>query len=259
LLELLGFDVVSILGAILGGAAGFALGGPLGALVGAAAGHAAQRFSGAEISNHSDGSTLNDQATRKISFTIGVIVLGAKMAKADGRVTEDEIRVFRRVFRTSPEEERNVAKLFNQAKRDTYGFEAYARQLNRVLEGVPEVKEQVIDCLFEIAKADGKIHAKEAAFLQEVARLMGVSSLAFSRLRNIHVGDDERDPYAILGLSQEEDPQIIKSHYRQLVRDHHPDKLTAEGMPEEAIEIANQKLARINAAYDEISKARGIR
>ncbi len=169
------------------------------------------------------------------------------MAKADGRVTEDEIRVFRRVFRTSPEEERNVAKLFNQAKRDTYGFEAYARQLNRVLDGVPEVKEQVIDCLFEIAKADGKIHPKEAAFLQEVARLMGVSNLAFARLRNIHVGDDERDPYAILGLAQEEDPQIIKAHYRQLVRDHHPDKLTAEGMPEEAIEIANQKLARINA------------
>ena len=252
---------MSILGAILGGAAGFAIGGPIGALVGAAAGHAAHRFgnANAEANDVSNASASKDQATRKVTFTIGVIVLGAKMAKADGRVTEDEIRVFRRVFRTSPEEEKNVAKLFNQAKRDTRGFEAYARQLNRTLSGAPEVKEQVIDCLFEIAKADGKIHPKEAAFLEAVAELMDVSSLAFSRLRNLHVGDDERDPYAILGLKSSAEPEQIKYRYRELVRNHHPDKLTAEGMPEEAIEIANQKLARINAAYDEVAKSRGIR
>ena len=121
---------MSILGAILGGAAGFAIGGPIGAIVGAAAGHAAERLGAADAG---DAPVPADEATRKASFTIGVIVLGAKMAKADGKVTADEIKAFRRVFRTPPEEEKNVARLFNQAKKDTAGFEPYARQLARIL------------------------------------------------------------------------------------------------------------------------------
>lgn len=249
---------MSILGAILGGAAGFAIGGPIGAIVGAAAGHAAERFGQSEATNDVEALPADD-ATRKVSFTIGVIVLGAKMAKADGRVTRDEIEAFRRVFRTAPDEEQNVARIFNQAKRDTHGFEAYARQLAGILADAPEVKEEVLDCLFEIALADGQVHPNELRYLEEVARLLGLSEGDFARIRAIHVGPDGSDPYAILGLTRDADDATIKARYRQLARDNHPDKLMAEGLPEEAIEVANQKLARINAAYDEIAKARGIR
>lgn len=248
---------MSILGAILGGAAGFAIGGPIGAIVGAAAGHAAQRFGQSEAGEGDEA--IADDATRKASFTIGVIVLGAKMAKADGTVTADEIQAFRRVFKTPPEEEKNVSRLFNQAKRDTRGFEAYARQLARILADAPDVKEEVLDCLFEIALADGEVHPKEAEFLADVARHLGISEADFARIRATHMGPDESDPYAVLGVTRNSADAEIKAHYRQLARDNHPDKLMAEGLPEEAIEVANAKLARINAAYDEVAKARGIR
>jgi DnaJ like chaperone protein len=250
---------MSILGAILGGAAGFAIGGPIGAIVGAAAGHAAHRIGQSEAGIGDDCIAPADEATRKATFTIGVIVLGAKMAKADGRVTPDEIQAFKRVFKTPLEEEKNVARLFNQAKKDTAGFEAYARQLARILEGSPEVKEEVVDCLFEIALADGEVHPDELIFLAEVARLMGLSEGDFARIRAIHAGPDGSDPYTILGIDREEVPDVIKARYRQLARDNHPDKLMAEGLPDEAIEVANKKFARINAAYDLVAKARGIR
>lgn len=247
---------MSILGAILGGAAGFAVGGPLGALVGAVGGYAVQRFGENEAG---DGVLAPDEATKQGAFTIGVIALGAKMAKADGRVTADEIAVFKRVFQTPPEDEKNVAALFNQAKQDTAGFEAYARQLARVLEGAHEVKEEVVDCLFEIAKADGVIHPAELSFLQEVAAILGLRAADFARIRAVHMAPDKSDPYAILGLPQDAEDSAIKSRYRQLARDNHPDKLMAAGLPAEAIAVANKKLARINSAYDEIAKARGIR
>lgn len=247
---------MSMLGAILGGAAGFALGGPIGALVGAVGGYAVQRFGESEAD---DDALAPDEATKQGAFTIGVIALGAKMAKADGRVTADEIAVFRRVFRTPPEDEKNVAALFNQAKQDTAGFEAYARQLARVLQGEHEVKEEVVDCLFEIAKADGVVHPAELTFLQQVSGILGLSAADFARIRAIHMEPEESDAFAMLGLSQDASDSEIKARYRQLARDNHPDKLMAAGMPAEAIAVANKKLARINSAYDEIAKDRGIR
>lgn len=249
---------MSILGAILGGAAGFAVGGPIGALVGAAGGYAVQRF-GENDANGSDPQPLGEDATKQGAFTIGVIALGAKMAKADGRVTPDEIAAFKRVFRTAPDDEKDVAALFNRAKQDTAGFEAYARQLARVLEGAHAVKEEVIDCLFEIAIADGEVHPSELKFLDQVAEILGLSASDFARIRAVHMAADGGDPFAVLGLHHDAENDEIKARYRQLARDNHPDKLMAEGLPEEVIAVANQKLARINAAYDEIARTRGIR
>ncbi len=249
---------MSILGAILGGAAGFAVGGPIGALVGAAGGYAVQRFGEGEAAD-AEALPLGEDATKQGTFTIGVIALGAKMAKADGRVTPDEIAAFKRVFRTAPEDEKDVAALFNRAKQDTAGFEAYARQLARVLEGAHEVKEEVIDCLFEIAIADSEIHPSELKFLEDVADILGLSTSDFARIRAVHMPADGGDPFVVLGLHHDAGDAEIKAHYRQLARDNHPDKLIAEGLPEEVIAVANQKLARINAAYDDIAKSRGLR
>ena len=249
---------MSILGAILGGAAGFAVGGPIGALVGAAGGYAVQHFGESDAAG-GEPSPLGEDATKQGTFTIGVIALGAKMAKADGRVTPDEIAAFKRVFCTAPEDEKDVAALFNRAKQDTAGFEAYARQLARVLEGAHEVKEEVIDCLFEIAIADGEVHPSELKFLEDVAEILGLSASDFARIRAVHMAADGGDPFAVLGLHHDAENAEIKARYRQLARDNHPDKLMAEGLPEEVIAVANQKLARINAAYDDIAKSRGIR
>ena len=138
---------MSIWGKLVGGAAGFALGGPLGALLGGIAGHVydTTRTAPAEITA---------DPTKQIGFTIAVIALGAKLAKADGVVTEDEIRAFRRVFKVAPEETKNVARVFNLARRSVAGYEPYARQVAGMFADNPVVLEELLGCLFFIAQAD---------------------------------------------------------------------------------------------------------
>ena len=243
---------MSIWGKILGGAAGLALAGPLGALLGAAAG----RFA---LDNNRDAEPekAGEDITRQIGFTIGVIALAAKMAKADGVVTRDEITTFRRLFSFAPDEEKNVARLFNQAKTDVAGFESYASQLNRLLRDSPAVREQVLDCLFEIAKADGNVHPGELQFLRRVGEIFGFAGNEFDRIREFHLGVDESNPYRILGVAPDMPLADVRKRHLALVREFHPDRLMAEGLPEEAIKVATEKLASINAAWDKIQKERG--
>lgn len=244
---------MSVLGKIVGGAAGFALGGPLGGLVGTLAGHAVDVY---RRGQHADAEP--EDATRKVGFTIGVIVLGAKMAKVDGTVTRDEVTAFKRVFRTPPDEERNVRRVFDLARRDARGFEPYARQLSRMLRDSPEVLEELLGCLFEIAKADGSVDSAEINFLRKVATIFGFDEAAFARIRATHLGPDPDDPYTVLGIGHDASVGEIKAAYRRLIHDHHPDRLTAAGMPEEFLDVANQKMAAINGAYAAIRKARGF-
>jgi DnaJ like chaperone protein len=241
---------MSIWVTIIGGAAGFALGGPLGALVGAAAGHAIDRM-------REDG---EDHALgRETAFTIAVIALGAKMAKADGAVTPEEIRAFKEVFQVPPGEEEHVARVFNQARRDSAGFEHYARQVARMFRDNPAVLEKLLDGLFHIASADKVADAREIAFLREVATIFGFDAETFERIRAAHLGRDEADPYLILGVPHDAPDEQIRASWRRLVREHHPDRLTAQGLPEEFVALANDRLAAINAAYDSIKSRRGLK
>ena len=244
---------MSIWGKIIGGVAGFALGGPIGALLGTAAGH----FVVDRPRNRAPDDEID--TTQQIAFTIGVIALGAKMAKADGKVTPDEIRAFREVFQVPPEEMANVGRVFDQARRDSQGFEPYASQIAELLAGRKTVLEDLIDGLFHIAKSDNFIHPDEIAYLREVARIFGFSDNAFARIREGHLGPDESDPYRILGIGHEASDELVKKAYRKLVRDHHPDVEIAQGMPKEFVEVANQKVAAINEAYDRVARQRGIR
>jgi DnaJ like chaperone protein len=240
---------MAIWGKIIGGAAGFALGGPLGALIGAAAGHAVDRMS--------EGPADPDLA-RQGAFAAAVIALGAKIAKADGRVTRDEIRAFREVFHVPPDEESHVARLFDLARRDSRGFEPYARQVAQLFRDNPAVLEELLDGLFHIAKADRVAHPDEIAFLREVAQIFGFDEAAFQRISAGHLGADSADPYLILGVPHDASNDALRTAWRRLVRENHPDRLTAQGLPAEFVQLANDKLATINAAYDRICKQRGI-
>lgn len=262
---------MSIWGKIVGGAAGFMLGGPLGALIGGLAGHAvdAMRESTRQELLKDESGTTSDttehygqgergDSAHSIAFTIGVIVLGAKMAKADGRVTKDEVSAFKEVFQVPPEEMKNVGRIFNQARRDAHGFEPYARQLGQMFKGRPRVLEELLDGLFHIARADGAVAEAELEFLEQVAAAFGFDEADWARIRAANMGPDQRDPYTVLGVPHDADAETIKSAYRKLVRENHPDKLIAQGLPEEFVAVANEKLATINQAYDEIRKRRGL-
>jgi DnaJ like chaperone protein len=248
---------MSIWGALLGGAAGLAVGGPLGAILGAAAGHAVERAGqGAGLLPSQDRGQQDDQQTQRVAFTIAVIVLGAKMAKADGRVTRDEVDAFKRVFRIPPGETQNVAKVFNIARQDAEGFEPYARQVARMFANRQPVLEELLSCLFVIAKADGEIHEEEIAYLKSVARIFGLSEDDFARVRAAEIGPDASDPYTVLGVKRTDSDETIKAAHRALVREHHPDRLIAQGMPQEFIDVSTERLAKINAAFERIRQER---
>ena len=247
---------MSIWGKIVGGAAGFALGGPIGALLGAVAGHAVDKMADSGAASETQGAVQD--GTKQIAFTIGVIVLGAKLAKADGKVTRDEISAFKQVFHIPPEEAKNVGRLFDQARKAAHGFEPYARQVGRLFKDNPAVLEELIGGLFHIARADGRVTPDEIDYLRRVAEIFGFGDETWQRIRAANVGADEADPYSILGVARSHDDARIKAAYRRLVVENHPDKLMAEGLPQEFVELANQKLATINAAYDQIRRERGL-
>ncbi|NNF77420.1 MAG: molecular chaperone DjiA [Rhizobiales bacterium] len=194
---------------------------------------------------------------QQVAFTIGVIALGAKMAKADGVVSQAEITAFKQVFTVRDEELPNVARVFNLAKQDVAGYDAYARRLARLFKAKPEVLETVLDGLFHISKADDVVHPAELEYLHSVAEIFGISDECFSRIKARHLIED-MNPYMVLGIGPEASNIEIKEWYRKLVREIHPDKLVANGMPEEAVDLAGKSLATINAAYDEISRERRL-
>ena len=243
---------MNIIGKILGGAAGFAIGGPIAALFGVLAGHAVDAMlkPDATASGAPDG-------TRQIAFTIGVIALGAKMAKADGVVTRAEINAFREIFHVPPEESTNVARFFDIAKKDVRGFEPYARQIAGLFPDEPEVLEKVLEGLVHIARADGLLHVDELAYLHRVTAIFGLDESRFARAQA--AAGETVDPYQVLGLGRDADEATIKAAWRRLVRENHPDRMIAQGMPEEAIGLANNEVAAINAAYDAICRERGIK
>ncbi len=195
---------------------------------------------------------------RQVAFTIGVIALGAKMAGADGEVSEAEIEAFRNFFQVPPGEEKNVERFFNLAKRDVAGFESYAQQLAALFPDAPEILENVLEGLFDIARADGRIDAPEADYLAKVARVFGLNSTRFERAKAAALGVVECEPCIILGIDPLATDEQVREAWLRQVRANHPDRLIAQGLPEEAIAVANRKLALINDAYDRLRRERGL-
>jgi len=244
---------MAIWGKILGAAAGLAVGGPLGALVGGIAGHAYDKMQGDRGPAGSEPSLA-----RQTTFAIAVVALSAKMAKADGTVTRDEIAAFRQIFHVPPEEVKNVGRLFDLARKDSHGYETYARQVHRLFRDNPAVLEELLGGLFHIAKADGVAHPAEIEFLRNVSAIFGFNEATFERMKVAHLGADMDDPYVVLGIPHAATDAEVRSAWRGLMREHHPDTLIAQGMPEDFVDLATEKVATINAAYDTICKQRGI-
>jgi DnaJ like chaperone protein len=239
--------IQSIWGKLSGVGIGLALGGPIGALLGGMAGHMLVDRDGAPFG----------RPPRDVLFTMGLVALAAKMAKADGIVVDREIEAFEQVVEVPAEEKDRVARLFRLAMETTDGFEAYAQQIGEAFRDEPALLEDVLDGLFHIAKADEAVHEAEFAYVRDVATIFAISQTDFERIaaRHVRLADD---PYLILKADRSMSDDALKRHYRKLVAENHPDREIARGLPPEAVKIATERLAAINAAWERVAAERKL-
>ncbi len=200
---------------------------------------------------------LSTPPERSVGFAIAVIALGAKLAKADGVVSRSEVSAFRDVFHVAPGDEASAGRVFNLARQDVAGYEAYARQIKRLFRDDMDMLEDLFEGLFHVAMADGKYHPLEDMFLGRVAQIFGISERAFRATRARRVPDAERDPYDVLGVDADAPMEDIRKAWRKMVRDTHPDTMMARGLPEEAIKLAEARMVAVNKAWEQISRERG--
>lgn len=260
---------MSIWGKIVGGAIGFGFGGPMGALLGVLAGHIAvdKRAADARAREAHErrlagrGADGRGAEERQFAFAVAVVALAAKLAKADGRVSRDEVAAIKSVFRIPASETAAVAAIFDEARREAAGFEPYAEQIAAIFAGRRELLEELLGALLMIAHADGVYHPEERRLLERVAAIFGFGEGEFRRVEATFtrsVARDEGDPYEVLGLTADAGDAEVKAAHRRLVRENHPDRLAAQGLPDDFAEVANKKMAEVNAAWDRIKKARGL-
>ena len=181
-----------------------------------------------------------------------LIALGAKLAKADGVVSRDEICAFKNVFQADAQGEIGIARFFDLASQTTLGYEAYAKIVYRKYKRRTDILEDVLDGLFHIALADSVVTDAEMDFLITTSDIFKFNARTFARIRIAHLGRASDDPYLILGVDEDISDVELKKTYRQMASANHPDRLMARGLPAELQKLATHKMAMINKAYAEI-------
>ena len=244
---------MSIWGKIIGGTTGFALGGPLGAIIGLMIGGSFDR----SARKFSSSNQISQQQKQNV-FALCIIVLSAKIAKADGHVTKEEIYTFKEKFNIQAEEMSEVSKIFNEAKKSSFGFKNIADQVGNLFSDNKVLLEQLLNNLFYIAEADGLTSINELEVLKSISQSFHFNEKDFQRILHSRLNIKESDPYKILGVTREDSDNNIRKKWIKLSKEHHPDYLIAKGMPKEFIKEANKELSSINLAYDKIKELRNF-
>ena len=244
---------MSIWGKLIGGAAGFALGGPMGAIIGILVGGSFDRGN----KNFLNKNNISQQQKKNI-FAFSIIILSAKIAKADGQVTKEEILAFKDKFNIPNNEIKEVSKIFNEAKKSTIGFKQIADQVGELFNDNKILLEELLNNLFYIAESDGKISIDEIEILKSISKSFNLDEKDFQSIFHARLNDKESDPYKVLKVNRTDSNLLIRKKWIQFNKEHHPDNLIAKGMPQEFIDLATKELSLINIAYDKIKTQRGI-
>ena len=263
-------------GKLVGGAFGFMLGGPLGALLGAALGHNFDKG----IDNLPDDGEFDPGQQERVQmafFTATFSIMGA-VAKADGQVTREEIRLAELVMQQmnlSSEMKKTAVSLFNEGKQADFPLDEVIEQFRFECHRRVNLMQMFVEIQLQAAYADGEMDAAERQLLQHVCKKLGFSSLLFKQLemrikaeRNFTGGAGQSqqprgpslaDAYAVLGVSESTPDRDLKKAYRRLISQHHPDKLVAKGLPEEMMKVAADKTHEIKQAYEIIKQHRQMK
>ena len=237
---------MSIWGSLIGGFIGFSFAGPIGALIGSVV--------GGKISSTRRSSFQHSFAPPQQVFAIALIILTAKLAKADGQVSKEELIAVKNKLKIPDHEIGQVGKIFNKAKEDSLGYEPYAQQIAQIYRNNPAVLDEVINILFYIAESDGKVSDSEITMIRNIAGIFGISQNQFESIRESRKDSDKLNPYIVLGCSSNDDFTTIRKKYLKLSKEHHPDVLINKGVPPEVIEESKKKMRSINSAFDQIEK-----
>ena len=236
---------MSIWGSLIGGMIGFSLGGPFGMLLGS--------LIGGKISR-AKGSINNSFAQPQQIFALSLIVLSAKLSKADGQVSKEELIAVKDKLKIPENEIDQVGKIFNKAKNESTGYKPYAEQIAQIYRGNLNVLEEVINILFYIAEADGNISQAELVMIEDIARIFGLSENQFNSLKESRKSSDKLNPYIVLESNPDDSLTEIRKRYIKLSKEHHPDLLLSKGVPPEVIEESKHKMRSINSAWDQVQK-----
>ena len=237
---------MSIWGSLIGGMIGFSLGGPFGMLLGS--------LLGGKISRSRTNQGFRASAQSQRIFALSLIVLSAKLSKADGQVSREELIAVKDKLKIPENEIDEVGKIFNRAKDESTGYEPYAKQIAQFYSGNINVLEEVINILFYIAESDGKVSSAELDMIENIAKIFGLTQVQFNSIRESRKGSDKLNPYVVLESKPDDDIQAIRKNYLRLSKENHPDLLLSKGVPQEVIDESKNKMRAINSAWDQIQK-----
>ena len=237
---------MSIWGSLLGGVIGFSFGGPFGALLGS--------FLGGKISKLNSSKTVGNQQNSQEVFALSLIILSAKLSKADGHVSKEELIAVKDKLQIPDSEIDQVAKIFNKAKDESTGYEPYAKQIAEIFRDNINVLEEVINILFYIAEADGHVSNDEETMIANIAYIFGLSQKQYQSIKESRKTSDKLNPYIVLESQPTDDLKTIRKNYIKLSKEHHPDLLISKGVPVEVINESKNKMRSINAAWDQVQK-----
>ena len=237
---------MSIWGSLLGGVIGFSFGGPFGALLGS--------FLGGKISGLNSSKIIGNQQSSQEVFALSLIILSAKLSKADGHVSKEELIAVKDKLQIPDSEIDQVAKIFNKAKDESTGYEPYAKQIAEIFRGNLNVLEEVINILFYIAEADGHVSNDEETMIANIAYIFGLSQKQYQSIKESRKTSDKLNPYIVLESQPTDDLKTIRKNYIKLSKEHHPDLLISKGVPVEVINESKNKMRSINAAWDQVQK-----
>jgi DnaJ like chaperone protein len=250
---------MGIIGKIVGGTIGFALGGPLGAVAGAVFGHAFDSENMAiEESPRPRPSMLEET---QLAFFVGTFSMLAKLAKADGRVRQEEIDTIESFaindLGLTPSSREVAFNIFHTALDSPASFEDFAIQFYGHFRNQPQMIEMMVDILLRVAVADGSIHLAEETLILSAVHIFRFDQNRLNQLKSRHMASSEKF-YDALGCSRQDSDETIKRRYRHLVQTYHPDKIAGKGLPDEFTQLAQDKFREIQEAYETIKKERNM-
>ena len=237
---------MSIWGSLIGGMIGFSLGGPFGMLLGS--------LLGGKISRARATTGFSSAARGQQIFALSLIVLSAKLSKADGQVSKEELIAVKDKLKIPDNELDQVGKIFNQAKKESTGYEPYAKQIAQFYSGNINVLEEVINILFYIAESDGQVSSSELEMIENISKIFGLTETQYLSIKESRKGSDKLNPYVVLESKHDDDLITIRKRYLKLSKQHHPDLLLSKGVPQEVIEESKNKMRAINSAWDQVQK-----